>query len=447
MKKFIVLFFAVVSTMSATSQTYIQDGDRCFANGDYDCSVTHYDNAFKNANGKDRQIAEIKLTRAKWCAEHIKNADQAFSVKNYKTAKEEYQKVLDSNPKDNYAQSQIGKCDNALNPPKLRKATAAELADIRNNKYGVQPQRRQNLIKAGIDPDDAQTRINAGEGITQEKEKQATNLTVSKTTLYFSYNGGTSERIKVHSDAGTYSVPSGYIPLWCIVKTYKNYFKVTVFSNPTYTSRKAWFKITAGDEEVRINIEQSARTGSESQQSSSPKKTASSGNANECFNCPKTHDTWGLTLGYRQQTFDYYYNMDVIQFGLKSEPLFKYGFGINTGINFLGYTENISDFEFFDNGFNAYAVNIPLHLEYRLNFSKWFNIFVYGGVGLNALTNPNFDVYSLPVTYEYGGGLRINHIQFNAGKSLYLGNLSDSQYFGNYSDTYQELILSVSLMF
>ncbi len=127
--------------------------------------------------------------------------------------------------------------------------------------------------------------------------------------------------------------------------------------------------------------------------------------------------------------------------------MFKYGFGINTGIYFLGYTENISDFEFFESGFNAYAVNIPLHLEYRLNFSKWFNIFVYGLVGLNALTNPNFDVYSLPVTYEYGGGLRINHIQFNAGKSLYLGNLSDSQYFGNYSDTYQELILSVSLMF
>ncbi len=447
MKKFAVLFFAVFSTMSAAGQTYIQDGDRCFDNGDYPCALTNYENAFKNFSGKDKQIAEIKLTRAKWCIEHIRVGDEAFATGNYSIAKDEYQKVLDSNPKDNYAQSQIIKCDNALAQPRLRRATTSDISDIWNNRYGPLPQRRQNLINAGIDPDDAQNRINAGEGNPQQKEKLASNLSVSSSTLYFAYYGETSDQVKVYSDAPTFYIPSEYVPSWCTVKAYEGYFQVTASFNPNNTSRKSWFKVIAGGKEVRIYVEQFAKASPASKQSNSPEKPLSQRNEDKCFNCPKALDTWGLTFGYTQQTFDYYYDMDVIQFGLKAEPLFKYGFGINTGIYFLGYTENISDFEFFESGFNAYAVNIPLHLEYRLNFSKWFNIFVYGGVGLNALTNPNFDVYSLPVTYEYGGGLRINHIQFNAGKSLYLGNLSDSQYFGNYSDTYQELILSVSLMF
>lgn len=430
MKRIITLFFAVITSISVSSQTYIQDGDSCFNNGDYACAVTNYYNAFKNATGRDKQIAEIKLTRAKWCTEHIKTANQAFVAKNYTTAKEEYQKVLDSNPKDSYVQSQIVKCDKALNPPKLRKVTTADLEDIWNNKYGVNPQRRQNLISAGIDPDDAQKRINAGEGKPQEKEKQATNLSISKSTLYFTSKGETSEHVQVHSDANTYSVPSLYVPSWCTVKTYSGYFTVTASANPYYTSRKDWLKVTAGGKEVSIKVKQSARTSS--------KKQTNQSNAKKCFSCPKTNDTWGLTLGYTQQ-----FSMDVIQFGLKAEPLFKYGFGLNTGINLLGYWES----QLFENGFDFYAVNIPLHLEYRLNFSKWFNIFAYGGAGFNAITNSNLDNYAFPITFEYGGGFRIIHVQFNVGSSLYLGDLKNTQDFGKHTETYQKLNFSVSYMF
>ena len=113
MKRLVIILFAIVAAIAANSQNYIQDGDRCFDNSDYDCAITHYNNAFKYTTGKDKQIAEIKLTRAKWCSDHIKNANQAFASKNYLVAKDEYQKVLDSNPKDNYAQSQIGKCNKA----------------------------------------------------------------------------------------------------------------------------------------------------------------------------------------------------------------------------------------------------------------------------------------------------------------------------------------------
>ena len=446
MKRVAILFFTIITAVSAFCQTYILDGDHCFNSSDYACAVTNYNNAFINATGQDKQIAEIKLTRSKWCDEHLKTANQSFAAKNYTSAKEEYQNVLDSNPKDSYAQSQLVKCDSALNPPKLRKATSAELSDIWNNKYGVQPNRRQNLINAGIDPDDAQTRINAGEGKPLEKQKQATTLSVSKSTLYFTSYGETSEQIKVYSDASTYSVPSGYVPSWCTVITYSDYFIVTASANPNYTSRTDWFKVTSGGKEVRVNVEQFARTSPNSQQLRSPKKQTTQNNANKCFNCPKTHDTWGLTLGYTQQTIDYY-SMDVIQFGLKAEPLFRYGFGLNTGINLLVYSKKIFDSQIFEHGFDAYAVNVPLHFEYRLNFSKWFNIFAYWGVAFNVITNPNFDYYSLPATCEYGGGFRISHVQFNVGKSLYLGNLKNTQNFGKSTETYQKLILLVSYMF
>lgn len=446
MKKFSISFFIIITSISAFGQTYIQDGDHCFDGGDYDCAVSNYNNAFINSEGKDKQIAEIKLTRAKWCAEHIKTANQVFAAKNYSIAKDEYQKVLDSNPIDSYAQSQLLKCNNALNPPKLRKATTAELTDIWNNKYGVQPQRRQNLINVGIDPDDAQKRIDAGEGKPQEKVKQVTTLSVSKSTFYFNSYGGTSEQIKVYSDASTYSVPAVYVPSWCTIKTYSGYFTVTVSENPNYTSRSDWFHVKAGDNIVRINVEQSAKPSPNSQQSSITKKQTTQIIEKKCFNCPKTHDTWGLTLGYTQQTIDNY-PMEVVHFGLKVEPLFKYGFGLNTGINLVGSSEDLFNSQLFKYGFDSYAVNIPLHLEYRLNFSKWFNIFTYGGIGFNATTNPNFDNYSLPTTFEYGGGLRIGHVQFNVGSSLYLGNLRDIQNFGKYTETYQRFIPSVSYMF
>lgn len=437
MKRIVILLFVSFVALSARSQTFLQAGDSCFNKGNYDCAITNYNEAFKMASGKDKQIAEIKLTRAKNCSDWLKAANQAYNNKNYTIAKEEYQKVLDSNPKDNYAKSQLEKCNTALNPPILRKATTAELTDIWNNKYGINPERRQKLIAEGIDPDDAQRRINNGEGKPQEK--QATTLTVSTSYLYFSSNGGISEQIKVYSDASTYSVPSGYIPSWCTVKTYSGYFTVTVSANPDYTSRKNWFKVTAGGKEVRISVEQFARTSTASQQSSS-QTTTNKSKAKKCFNCPKTHNTWGLTFGY----IDYDAYGDGLQFGIKAEPLFKYGFGLNTGLNL-----EMSSYDLFNEyaTYRLLALNIPLHLEYRLNFSKSFNIFAYSGIGFNALINSDFDHHSLPATFEYGGGFRISHVQFNVGRSLYLGDWRDIQDFRIYGDMYQKLIVSVSYMF
>ena len=340
MKRIVIFFIAINSSLSAYSQTKIQEGDRCFDTSDYTCAVTVYNDVFVNATGKGKQIAEIKLTRAKWCAKHIKVANQAFAASSYTVAKEEYQKVLDSNPKDSYAQSQIVKCDNT---PKLRKATTDDIADIWSNKYGVNPQRRKNLINAGIDPDDAQKHINAGEGKPVKNKK--TSLSVSKKSLYFNSLGQIKEQIKVNTSASAYSVR--YVPSWCIVEKFNSYFIVSASTNPKYTDRKDWFKVVAGDKEVRINIVQYAKTGS------SPSLTSNTVN---CFNCPKTNDTWGVTFGYTQQKIDLK-PMDVYTLGLKIEPLFYNGFGLNTGVNLLGYMNNLPDPKTTAEGFYAFAIN------------------------------------------------------------------------------------------
>jgi tetratricopeptide (TPR) repeat protein len=438
MRRVTILILAIIAAFSAYSQTYIQNGDNCFENGDYTCAISKYNEAFKLASGKDKQIAEIKLTRAKWCAEHIKTANQAFNNKNYTVAKEEYQKVLDSNPKNRYALSKLEDCNKALNPPAtpaLRKATTAVLTDIWNNKYGNMPERRQKLIDAGIDPDDAQKRINNGEGKPATFANQKITLGVSNQNISFTASGS-STIIDVITNSNDYKII--LLPPWCKIKSKSpTGFSLVCDANTSGLSRSSWFKVTAGDMEIKVYISQAGlKNSTTSYGLSKPIKNR------KCFNCPKTKSTLGLTLGYMQKSFD---NTEGVQFGLRIEPLFKYGFGINTGVNFAVYSNNL--FRASNEGIKLEqpTINIPLHLEYRLNFSKWFNVFIYGGAGIHIITDSKN--YLTPTTFDYGGGLRINHLQFNLGQSLYLGDMEHIRDLGARKLSYHKLIFSVSYMF
>lgn len=451
MNRNLLLILFVIFYLPVFGQNYnLQEGDKCFDSGDYNCAVKQYQiayDALKSSNDIEIKSADIKLSRAKMCVEHFKIAENAFVNKNYNIAKTEYQIIYDSNPNDNYVKKQIEKCNNALNPKPLRKATAEDLADIWNNKYGIQPERRQNLINAGIDPDDAQKRINAGEGKPKDNNNQTTMLSLSETTIYLPSRGGTSEHIIVYSSAKTYSIPSSFIPSWCTIETYDGYFIVKVDANPNYTIRKDWFKVTSGDKELRVNVEQFAKINYESEDTYSNINQNSNSNRKRTFNKPKAINTWGMTVGYAQEMLDDYYYIEVLQFGLKAEPLFKYGFGMNTGVNFLFYSYNLLDILVLENNFVAYGMNIPLHFEYRLNFSKWFNTFAYGGIGLNAIITSDYEYYSLPVTFDFGGGFRINHVQINVGRSYYLGCFNYINDFGKSIDLYNHLYLSIAFMF
>jgi tetratricopeptide (TPR) repeat protein len=410
MKRSVIVLFVFLVALSAYSQTSLHAGDACFDKGDYVCAKAKYSEAFNSTSGKDKQMAEIKLTRANWCADHIAIANQAYNNKNYTSAKENYQSVLDSNPNDSYAKSQLERCNNALNPP---------------------PTTTPNVTQPST--------------VKKEPAKVATTLTTSTQNISFSASGG-KYFIDVKTNASGYQVQNP--PSWCTVNKYNTWFSINCSANKSTPSRSDWFKVVAGDKEVKITVNQDGISQSRTTTSRTNYSTATNRNtAKSCFNCPKTKDTWGLTLGYAQQTFGSY-SMDGIQFGLRAEPLFKYGWGLNTGINLEAYSNsNFLDDSFEDYISDYYAVNIPLHLEYRLNFSKWFNIFAYGGAGFNAITNSSFNDYSLPVCFEYGGGLRVSHVQLNVGKSLYLGDFRYIQEFGTNIKPYQNLVVSISYMF
>jgi hypothetical protein len=222
-------------------------------------------------------------------------------------------------------------------------------------------------------------------------------LSVSKDNINFISSGG-NENITVFTNASSYLIK--LLPTWCSVSKSANSFTITCLPN-IGDARIDFFTVTAGDKTVKIHV---------SQMGQSKKKTRS------CFNCPKAKYPFGITFGAGGL-----YDEDIIlgglQIGFRYEPLFKYGFGLNTGVFYENYSE-IDEEEII-----ARIINVPLHLEYRLNFSKYFNIFFYGGTSLDwYITDPYETYYSgqtKPSLFnlDIGGGIRINHVQLNLTSS------------------------------
>lgn len=125
MKQIVILFFACIYSLSAYCQVNnFEDGDKCFTKGDYVCAEAKYKEVYKNAVGKDKKIAEIKVNRAKKCIENLKNAKLVFYSKNFTKAKEFYLAILDSNPNDDYAKSQLEICITKTNELAITKQKA-----------------------------------------------------------------------------------------------------------------------------------------------------------------------------------------------------------------------------------------------------------------------------------------------------------------------------------
>jgi hypothetical protein len=264
-------------------------------------------------------------------------------------------------------------------------------------------------------------------------------VTVFPQNLFFKTKGG-KKTVKINTNAQKYQITS--LPDWCTVTKYADKFVVNCDANYIY-DRTGSFKVTAGDKIIPVNINQS----------SEPEK---------CFNCPNTKYKWGISLGVvtkmpdspgsTEEEDDVLFEsndyLGGIQAGLRFEPLFKYGFGLNTGLYYEYYSDilnQISDYgddeDNTESPYEEHAIILPLHLEYRFNFSKYFNIFVYGGAGLEATITSSFsDDLKWRTSLEYGGGLRIKHVQLNIGQSSYI----KSQNSGMENNKY---MISLSYMF
>lgn len=127
--------------------------------------------------------------------------------------------------------------------------------------------------------------------------------------------------------------------------------------------------------------------------------------------------------------------MSGIQAGFRIEPLFKYGFGVNTGLYYEYYHSKSKPISYegteFEPSIEEHSLYVPLHLEYRLNFSSKFQMFFYGGIGLDFVLSAKLNTNDENLTYdeedayenaslkkfntslEYGGGIRVYRVQLN----------------------------------
>lgn len=309
MKQIIVFFLAFISSLSAYCQVNnLEEGNQCFNQGNYSCAEAKYKEAFKTAEGKDKQIADIKLQRTKYCIENLKNADLAYNSKNYSKAKEYYSVILESNSNDEFVKGRLESINGFLSPPvkkpttKIPETTNIKLPEKTDRLYlskteisyrssggneyiyvdtnfksyavdllpswcTVQKHDKYFVINCSINyqstarndyfnvkAEGKTIRVNIFQegALTQKTE---TNLSLSKTNLYFSKNGG-DENIIITTNNNNFSIE--LIPSWCTFQKFSNSIIVSCLQNNTNQPRSDWFKITAGNKEVKIYVNQEA---------------------------------------------------------------------------------------------------------------------------------------------------------------------------------------------
>ena len=138
-----------------------------------------------------------------------------------------------------------------------------------------------------------------------------------------------------------------------------------------------------------------------------------------------------------------------IQVGIRIDPQFGYGFGINTGLYYEYYFDKSEDM--YEDGIDYYyrseehSLYLPIHLKYSLNFSKWFQLALYGGIGLDCgvsgniylrsdgetldtqnLYDDELDMKRFNASLEYGASIRVSRFQLNFTMSKGLVNMSGS---------------------
>lgn len=189
------------------------------------------------------------------------------------------------------------------------------------------------------------------------------------------------------------------------------------------------------------------------------------------FNAPKTNDMWGISAGYVSKQWNKalpsgeelkmgLYNeswLHGIQVGIRLNPQFNYGFGFDMGLYYEYYHNRSSQLSDIVNGkefkyfktYSEHALRLPIHLEYRLNFTEGFQLFFFGGAsaeyslaGSMSYTEQGYqeaylvdkEIYGkvIPsakrynIAASFGGGFRFGVMQFNIGSELGLINLSPS---------------------
>ena len=142
-----------------------------------------------------------------------------------------------------------------------------------------------------------------------------------------------------------------------------------------------------------------------------------------------------------------------LQLGFTFEPRFKYGFAMKTGISYMFYhlpndndgmySTNAKKYNF-EKKLSEHSLYIPLHLQYRVSFNEYIQVFVQAGPSVDlgfsgVLRDPDnrkskIDFYrnsdlELPIkpinfSIDYGAGIDLGAFQLYAGFCRGLSNIS-----------------------
>ncbi len=200
------------------------------------------------------------------------------------------------------------------------------------------------------------------------------------------------------------------------------------------------------------------------------------------FNAPKDNVGSGFSFGYVQKQWLFEYDGEKekvgffddknsvpgIQFGLRITPQFGYGFAMHFGLYYEYYFSDSA--HLFDEygeywlKLREHSLYVPFHLKYDFNFSKWFQLSVYGGIGLDcglkgkvslcddegsydseSIYSPDFNQKRFNASYEYGAAMRINHVQFDFVMSRGFVNMSADDAYKVYQN--KQFNINISLLF
>ncbi|MGN0036381.1 MAG: PEGA domain-containing protein [Bacteroidaceae bacterium] len=156
--------------------------------------------------------------------------------------------------------------------------------------------------------------------------------------------------------------------------------------------------------------------------------------------------------------------MHGMQMGLHFQPCFSFGLGLYTGLFYELYMSLNDDYDY--NQFTEHSMYIPLHLFYRIPFSRKVALFIHGGVGMDcglyarfkdtsdSNSEPYEDYYGedgwpkrVNFSAEVGGGLRLGPIQLHADYSKGLNDHKFYSEYGNYKTIQKKLSIGISYVF
>jgi len=227
------------------------------------------------------------------------------------------------------------------------------------------------------------------------------------------------------------------------VKIKEGILTIDYDKNNTMYQKSMEIEVRAGNREDRIKITQLSKGGG-------------TGDGSTIWRLKNPHKTFGLSVGYTQQGYNLCTDKNEeistwkqpevisgVQAGLKFNTFFApntFGLGIDWGLYYEYVSANKTAMNPHDREYSynleKHTAYIPVHLIYKVDFSRNFGIFIFGGVGLDCgvlenikatYTGETEPFYQSPkgidiasmmsrfnISSEYGGGVQFFGMMISA---------------------------------